>query len=444
MAEPAYIRIARDTDANWDAGRVPFAGEPTYETDTKLFRIGDGTTAQNGLDAAAFVDGHTNLFGPDIMSALDGRYPSKSGSSTFGGNNRFTGPIGFGTAGGSNPRQPFNSVQTIDAAASGSTDKVAHSLTTNAVGDFSQGTGSNPSFAWGINAFLNTGTAALDGNGANLQNLIETNVGAASGTVASAIGLIAQASFFGAAAGATVTNMMSLRVEPPVRKDGATAGTATNAYSLYVAQPGNVGATSSFSVFVEGGISRFGGRVDVTNTIANNGAANLSLFAGYSAADGGALILGKAASGGHATANLVTAGAKLKVYNGSADVITLGNDGAVVTTAQSANVVPLTLNAAASTTTDVLRVVSAGASVFKVDSGGTARSTVGFLLRNGADSANIAGLTGSGLRYYTSSLEQATVGGAGSAAAPPASPTKYFKVQDSNGTTLLIPAYAAS
>lgn len=48
------------------------------------------------------------------------------------------------------------------------------------------------------------------------------------------------------------------------------------------------------------------------------------------------------------------------------------------------------------------------------------------------------------LRWAASGLEQTTVGAAGGASALPLTPTKYLKVVDSAGTTLVVPAYAAS
>lgn len=47
-------------------------------------------------------------------------------------------------------------------------------------------------------------------------------------------------------------------------------------------------------------------------------------------------------------------------------------------------------------------------------------------------------------RWTASGNQQTTVGAAGGASALPATPTKYLKVVDSAGTTLVIPAYAAS
>jgi hypothetical protein len=69
MTDPKQIRVRRDTAAHW-AGVVPAEGEPTYETDTKRQRIGDGMTQQSQLDAAAWVDGETNLFASPVREAL--------------------------------------------------------------------------------------------------------------------------------------------------------------------------------------------------------------------------------------------------------------------------------------------------------------------------------------------------------------------------------------
>lgn len=50
----------------------------------------------------------------------------------------------------------------------------------------------------------------------------------------------------------------------------------------------------------------------------------------------------------------------------------------------------------------------------------------------------------SGFPKWVSGKEQTTVGAAGAVSALPANPTKYLQVKGSDGTTLVIPAYAAS
>lgn len=58
--------------------------------------------------------------------------------------------------------------------------------------------------------------------------------------------------------------------------------------------------------------------------------------------------------------------------------------------------------------------------------------------------AMLAAITAAGLHKWSSGNEQTTVGAAGGASALPATPTKYLKVVDSTGATLVIPAYAAA
>lgn len=68
------LQIRKDTAANWtSANPVLLAGEPAYETDTGLQKIGDGTTAWNSLDYAGGGTGDGDLFGP--ASSTDGVFP---------------------------------------------------------------------------------------------------------------------------------------------------------------------------------------------------------------------------------------------------------------------------------------------------------------------------------------------------------------------------------
>jgi len=63
------------------------------------------------------------------------------------------------------------------------------------------------------------------------------------------------------------------------------------------------------------------------------------------------------------------------------------------------------------------------------------------------DSTNavLLAVTAAGLpQWKAAGNQQTTVGAAGGASALPATPTKYLKIVDSAGTTLVIPAYAAS
>lgn len=53
MAYKIKIQFRRDTAANWELNKhvIPLAGEPCFETDTGVFKIGDGVTAYGDLVA---------------------------------------------------------------------------------------------------------------------------------------------------------------------------------------------------------------------------------------------------------------------------------------------------------------------------------------------------------------------------------------------------------
>lgn len=88
---------------------------------------------------------------------------------------------------------------------------------------------------------------------------------------------------------------------------------------------------------------------------------------------------------------------------------------------------------------------SGGVALSYVASNGEFRSVNSkFAVRNAADTANMFSVSAAGPKWDDVSIQQVTVGAAGGATALPAAPTKYLKVQDSTGATLVIPAYAAS
>jgi len=267
-----------------------------------------------------------------LAARAESRIVHIAGTETVTGNKKFSGTVAFGSATTGDVRQPLQSTQVIAANAAGANDKVGHVLTTTLTGNFgAEVSGSNPTFGWGLNVFTTTGTAAGDGAGGNLENLVEFSVKAASGTIAYVAGLLAEAAFFGPAAGATVTQMESMRVASPKRKDGATAGTATNAYGLFIetVSSATLGSTAAFSLYVNGGTSRFGGRVDVTDNISNNGSSDLSIFAGFANADGGTIKMRKSANGGHTDAVLAVSGAAFRVSDGTNNKILLTRDGGI-------------------------------------------------------------------------------------------------------------------
>ncbi|HTF48412.1 MAG TPA: hypothetical protein VK735_13265 [Pseudonocardia sp.] len=184
------------------------------------------------------------------------------------GSGTFTGMFGINKT--PSARQPINLGSTVNGSAAGTEDKVAIELSPTATGDFTGSTGSNPGFFWGLNVFATTGPAAGDGKGIGnfVGSLFEASIRSTGVTLPYVAGAQVEAAFFGNT-NAAVTQMESLRVCAPKRKDGATGGTATNVYCLFIESPDAypVGATSKFALFVDGGVTRLQGRVDVKDTI---------------------------------------------------------------------------------------------------------------------------------------------------------------------------------
>lgn len=246
-----------------------------------------GTATSNLIDAgdcnrweANQLDAHTRL--TTLETSGSGEAATYTGNKTINGR--------FGVNATTSVRQPINMGATIAGGSiAGSTDdKVGIELAPKFTGNFTGTGGSNPGFAWGLNLFATTGSASGDGAGLTdvVGALLEMSIATPAGTTFNVVrGLQAEAAFFGSSAGCTVTQMESMRVSAPKRKDGATAGTATTAYCLFIEDPGaySVGASNSWALFVEGGISRFQGRVDIDGTIVSYN-ASLNLQGDYSGA----------------------------------------------------------------------------------------------------------------------------------------------------------------
>lgn len=244
--------------------------------------VPDGDTAW-GADLRATIAGVN-----DHQSRLTAIESGSGESANFTGDKVITGKLGVNATPG--PRQPINLSSTITGAGlPGTQDKVAMALLANASGDFTGDTGSNPGFFWGLNLFTTTGAAAGDGNGITSFNgaLIESAIRTPAGTTLPyVVGLAAEAAFFGASSGATVTQMESLRVCSVKRKDGASSGTVGTAYALFIEDQGIQslgGSAVKFSLFVEGGISRIQGRMDISGELLSYNAA-LDLRGDYSGA----------------------------------------------------------------------------------------------------------------------------------------------------------------
>lgn len=331
-AEPA------GTTAALDASLAPVAKSGAYSdltakptiptTAADVNALPDTTTAADiGAQPAATLDADTaarvNDDASQTRAALSatyaGRSPSRFGSS----------PVDENIT-----RQPFASQQTIDATAPGSGDKVGHVLGTTFTGDLGSSTGVNPAFGYGLNVFTTTGANAGDAEGGQVCNIIETSVrGPVGTTIAVVQGLVAEAAFYGADTGATVVQMESMRVAAPKRKDGATAGTAENAYGLVIeaVTTAAVGANVAYSLNVEGGNTRLGGRVEVGDQITAT-TGQLVFRANYAAGNGASFWLDNNAETGRATVQLSGTGATFRVEDvtaGYAERFSVHRDGTV-------------------------------------------------------------------------------------------------------------------
>lgn len=268
------------------------AGDVTAVNTTATIPYTDGTTftlpaGPKGDPGPVGQSGAGTVFDADAVPYLNATPPPPTGPGVQPASRRlvteaaagafapkespqFTGGIGLGAT--PSARIPVNLSSVLRAGIAGTSDKVGAQISTTFLGDFSTDPGAvDPTFGFGLSVFSVTGPNAGDGKGGILNNVIEVDVQTPAGTtIAVARGLLVQAAFYGATAGATITTMESLRVAAPVRKNGATAGTATSVYGLYVegVDPAATGGSATaFSLFVDGGVTRLQGRLDVANNI---------------------------------------------------------------------------------------------------------------------------------------------------------------------------------
>lgn len=171
-------------------------------------------------------------------------------------------------------------------------DITGYQRNSQTAGDFTAMGGPSPGQVFAGNDFNilanTTGISTFYGNLSEVAITATTTSG-----VAYVFGFCAEVSHFGLGADSHVGNMTSLRVLSPKRKEGA-LGTADSLYSLYIegVEAGDVGSTDALSLYVDSGISRFNGRVDVQATIMGVGAGDQALsLQGGSAADSASIAI---------------------------------------------------------------------------------------------------------------------------------------------------------
>lgn len=221
------------------------------------------------------------------------------------------------------------------AVSSGTSNVVGIGFNPKVVGNFTGIGGSDPGFAWGLDLFatVGDGTAANDVSGLTTITgaELELDVMNTAGTINVARGGLAGVFLFGAAAGATITQAEGFRAAAPARVAGATGGTVTNAYSLYVEAP-TIGATSNYSIFAEAGApARFSDTVQIGGNLYNFN-EQFTIYSGYNSP--ASIYLASLANGGGINFQLGWSSALFNFKNAAgATILGIDNSGIVHTVA---------------------------------------------------------------------------------------------------------------
>lgn len=239
------------------------------------------------------VDRDTNLFPPQVMESLDGRYPRNESRDSGSGVGIALGDGGvgpeallvrspetperllvvrddlqvrrrFGVGSAPSSRTPFTAVTRVDgstlSADAKAADKVGFSLNTSFVGGFSGEAGfgaSNPSFLFGFNAFniFGRGTSAGDLSGINTVygSLLEAHVSSTDAALSTLNGVMVETS-----TNSSITEVRGINVVG--HRPGTTPGSATvqTAVGVNIASP--TMGTNRWALRTEGAAaSSFGG-----------------------------------------------------------------------------------------------------------------------------------------------------------------------------------------
>lgn len=405
MPAISIIQLRRGTAAAWSsANPVLAAGEPGYATDTRILKHGDGTTAWNSLapSSVPMLGEGTNIrIGADALAANVGGI----GNSLAIGINALKSAVGSAggyIAIGSNALQaavPVITGRYFVAIGNSAAFSVTTGYDTVAIGPecLRNTTTGYDNVAVGSYAMYRNVTGAhcvAVGESALYENLADYNTAIGDGCLHDVT---------------TGTNNVAVGLQA-----GRTpAGTWTNALT-----------TGSRNCYL--------GRETGQNSPTQR---NDTVAVGYQA-----LVDGN---------NAIAIGSG--VLAGAAGAVAIGKDSAN-TSASTTTANEIRLGTALHTvrvlgSINCPTLISPSTADLTIDAGG-AGVDVKINMTNGRDCFIGKKLrlqsTSPALQFGNAGQEQTTVGSTGGASALPALPTKYIKILDSAGTTLVIPAYAAA
>ncbi len=208
----------------------------------------------------AAIDSRTVALGLISAATANAAYPARVNPSTSGT---------FAHAGTATARNPVITAAVVDGPAVGTTGADVVGIQNNVTfrGNFGTMGGPSPGQVFGRNNFVVAD--AMSGVTSLVGSLSEVAVIAGAGTtLPNVFGATSEAAFFGAAAGAQVGTMVSHRFLGPKRKDGAVAGSADLAVTVFIESP-TVGE-AKFCLLTEGTApSRFTGRLEVAGVLSS-------------------------------------------------------------------------------------------------------------------------------------------------------------------------------
>jgi hypothetical protein len=308
---PSGIPRREATSEQWtDENPVLPAGQVATETDTGKVKVGDGITPWVGLPylfspepGAAAVDQPAagrgtrgdhpagistrrqilQLTAAGLVGGLGGsalttqllpsggtgaQRPVSDYAPTA--NPTFTGTVGLPGGAAGNPRLPVNGAVEIDGnvARSREGDKVGYAFAATIKGGFTDDSGGNPTFAWGANDFIATGTTRGDVDG--LNNLCgretELHLETPGATVGRMTGLQVDCGVGDGAGGARVGDLLGIYVSA-VSKEARSA-TVDSAYGVYIDGP--TAGTTNEALHVVGATALVG-PLDVNGAVSTAG-----------------------------------------------------------------------------------------------------------------------------------------------------------------------------